>query len=255
MAAGVRNRIVGLRNVRASEIRANPKNWRTHPLAQRETMSGLLREVGYVGALIARETPTGLELIDGHLCRDLTPDAEVPELVVDLTDEEADKVLATLDPVSAMAERDDKLLAELIANIETTDAGVRRLLTDLDDQIDREQLEEETGDDEFSDEDARRDIPGMQLAPHEHYDYLVVLARNTHDWNVLLGLLDLHPVERRGRMATARAIRAELLLEKISGPDPREIVRTVLHYTNPPGSKRATDEECDALIKEAKTPR
>ena len=211
-AGSVRNRVVGLRTVRAGDVRANPR-WRTHPIAQRETMAGLLREVGYVDALIARETPTGLELIDGHLRRDITPDDEVPVLVVDLTDEEADKVLATFDPVTAMAEHDDKLLGELLAKIDTQDAGVRQLLTDLDQTIDHDADVDEG--DALSDEDAQRDVEGMALQPHEHYDYLVVLARSTHDWNVLCEQLGLQPVERRGRMGTARAIRAEQLLEKM----------------------------------------
>lgn len=214
VADAIRNRVVGLRMVRASDIRPNAKNWRTHPVAQREAMTGLLREIGYVDALIARETPTGLELVDGHLRRDITPDSEVPVLVVDLTDDEADKVLATLDPVSAMAGVDDKLLDELLAKVTTEDAGVRNLLADLEEQIDRD--DEEAGDDDFDEEDARRDIPGMQLSPHEHYDYLIVLARTTHDWNVLCERLGLKPVERRGRMGTARAIRAEQLLERLA---------------------------------------
>jgi hypothetical protein len=206
----VRNRVVGLRTVRAGDLVPNPKNWRTHPEAQREVMRGLLREVGYVDALIARETPRGLELVDGHLRSDLTPDAKVPVLVVDLNDGEVDKVLATLDPITTLAAQDDKLLGELLAKVETEDASVRRLLTDLEGTIELPDDDEPAG--ELSDDDARRDVPGMQLEPHEHYDYLVVLASSTHDWNVLCERLGLKPVERRGRMGTARAIRAESLL-------------------------------------------
>ena len=63
----IRDRIKELRRVPASELQPNPKNWRTHPQAQQDALRGVLAEVGYAGALLARETPEGgLMLIDGH---------------------------------------------------------------------------------------------------------------------------------------------------------------------------------------------
>jgi hypothetical protein len=109
----IRDRIKSLRRVKASDLRANPANWREHPENQKAAMSGILAEVGYVDALIARETPEGLELIDGHLRQDLAGDEKVPVLIVELTDEEADKVLATFDPIGAMANTNIDLLAAL----------------------------------------------------------------------------------------------------------------------------------------------
>ena len=41
-------------------------------------------------SVTAREIPDGLQLIDGHLRQELMGDAEVPVLVVDVTEEEAD---------------------------------------------------------------------------------------------------------------------------------------------------------------------
>src|SRR5450756_118671 len=102
----IRDRIVELRRVRAADLRPNPKNWRTHPKAQQEALRGILAEVGYADALLARETPEGLQLIDGHLRAEITPDVEVPVLILDVTDEEADKLLLSLDPLAAMAEGD-----------------------------------------------------------------------------------------------------------------------------------------------------
>ena len=90
----IRNRITELRHVRAGDLRPNPKNWRKHPKAQRQAVQAVLDDVGYADALIVRETPHGLELLDGHLRADLTPDATVPVLVTDLDDDEADTVLA-----------------------------------------------------------------------------------------------------------------------------------------------------------------
>ena len=74
----------------------------------------MLERIGYVDAVIARETPDGLMLIDGHLRADLSPDVEIPVLVVDLDEAEAGEVLATLDPLAAMAETDTKALQSLV---------------------------------------------------------------------------------------------------------------------------------------------
>src|SRR5580704_7471184 len=100
----IRDRIIELRRVRASELIPNPCNYRRHPREQSAALKGLLTEIGYAGALLARELPDGkLMLIDGHLRAETTPDAIVPVLVLDVTEEEADKILLTFDPVSAMA--------------------------------------------------------------------------------------------------------------------------------------------------------
>lgn len=67
----LRDRVKELRRVPASELLENPKNWRRHPGIQREALEGVLAEIGFTDALIARETPAGLELIDGHLRREI----------------------------------------------------------------------------------------------------------------------------------------------------------------------------------------
>ena len=108
----MRDRVKEFRRVPASELRANPKNWRTHPPAQEAALKGVLAEIGFADAMIARETEDGLELIDGHLRREVMGDQEVPVLVLDVTEEEADKLLLTYDPLAAMAHADmDSLLA------------------------------------------------------------------------------------------------------------------------------------------------
>ena len=56
-------------------------------------------------------------LIDGHLRADLDPNQMLPVLVTDLDEAEAGKVLATLDPLSAMANVDSDALARLIADV------------------------------------------------------------------------------------------------------------------------------------------
>ena len=108
----MRDRVKELRRVPASELRAHPKNWRTHPPAQEAALKGVLAEIGFADARIARETEDGLELLAGHLRREVMGDQEVPVLVLDVTEEEADKLLLTYDPLAAMAHADlDNLLA------------------------------------------------------------------------------------------------------------------------------------------------
>jgi hypothetical protein len=125
----IRDRIRELRRVRASELRPNPRNWRTHPQAQRDALCGVLAEVGYADALLVRELPDGsLELIDGHLRAETTPDMEVPVLILDLNESEAAKLLALHDPLAAMAEANDEMLAGLIADVETENDAVQAML-------------------------------------------------------------------------------------------------------------------------------
>ena len=128
-AAAIRNRVKELRMVRAAELVPNEKNWRRHPPEQAAALKGLLDEIGYADALIARELPDGkLKLIDGHLRRETTPDATVPVLVLDLTEEEADKLLLTLDPLAAMATANQAAVEKLLETVRTDSKAVEALL-------------------------------------------------------------------------------------------------------------------------------
>jgi len=126
------DRIKELRRVPARDLKPNPRNWRTHPTQQRDALRGILAEVGYADALLARELSDGsLELIDGHLRAETTPDATVPVLVLDISDEEADKLLLALDPLAAMAGRDEAGLSKLLDDVETDNAALQSLFDRL----------------------------------------------------------------------------------------------------------------------------
>lgn len=112
-----RSRIKELRHVRASELLENPKNWRRHPQFQVDALRGALERIGYADALIAREVDGKLMLLDGHLRAATTPDDEVPVLIVDLDEAEADFLLATLDPLAALARTDGELLKQLTESL------------------------------------------------------------------------------------------------------------------------------------------
>src|SRR5262249_42883486 len=109
-----RNRIVEMRHVRPSELIANPSNFRGHDSDQRELLRAIARDVGIVGAVIARQTAAGLELLDGHMRAEEFAELDsIPVIVVDLNDEEAKKILATFDPISALADIDIESRADL----------------------------------------------------------------------------------------------------------------------------------------------
>lgn len=130
----IRDRIVELRRVAAKDIRPNPKNWRTHPKEQRDALRGVLAEVGIAGAVIAYEPADGkgLMLIDGHLrTEELGGDREIPVLVLDVSDAEASKLLATIDPLSSLAGQDDEKLIELLHEVDSDSAAVQKMLADL----------------------------------------------------------------------------------------------------------------------------
>lgn len=127
----VRDRIKEFRRVPAADLKANPRNWRKHPAAQSQALQGILNEVGYADALLARDTPDGLVLIDGHLRAETTPDAVVPVLVLDVDEDEANKLLAVLDPLAAMAKTDVARFNELRQQIDVGNDALQQMLDGL----------------------------------------------------------------------------------------------------------------------------
>jgi hypothetical protein len=127
----IRDRVKELRRVKASELIPHPRNWCRHPQAQADALRGVLAEIGYADALLVRETPEGLMLIDGHLRAETTPDMEVPVLVLDVTEDEADKMLVTLDPLAAMATAAEDVLAALLESVVTESDALHAMLDDL----------------------------------------------------------------------------------------------------------------------------
>lgn len=125
----IKDRIRELRRVPARDLVPNPKNWRRHPKAQANALRDLLAEIGYADALLARELADGrLMLIDGHLRAETTPDADVPVLVLDLDEAEADKLLLTLDPLASLAESDSERIGALLQTVRTDSPAVEALL-------------------------------------------------------------------------------------------------------------------------------
>lgn len=114
------------------QLLANPLNWRIHPEEQQRALSGVLDEVGWVTRVIVNQR-TG-HLVDGHLRVILAMrknEKSVPVTYVDLSESEEAKVLATLDPLSAMAKTDKEKLDELLREVSTGDDGLQEMLSKL----------------------------------------------------------------------------------------------------------------------------
>jgi hypothetical protein len=128
----IRDRIREFRRVPASALQQHPRNWRVHPAEQQAALQGVLREIGYANALLARELSDGsLELIDGHLRAATTPDQLVPVLVLDVTAAEADKILLTHDPLAGLAETNAEQLNALLAEYSFESPAVQHMLAQL----------------------------------------------------------------------------------------------------------------------------
>lgn len=124
------SRITGYGSERPEDLLANPQNWRKHPGHQQEAMTGILETVGWVNNVIVNEV-TG-HVVDGHMRVNVAMrngDEQVPVTYVRLTEEEERIILATYDPLSALATQDSQALADLLTGIrEQNNNSVQALL-------------------------------------------------------------------------------------------------------------------------------
>lgn len=170
----IKNRIKELRYVKASDIAPNPKNWRTHPKEQADALRGVLSEIGMADAVLARELPDGsLMLIDGHMRAEAIGEEEVPVLVLDVTEQEADKLLAVIDPIAAMAGVNKNSLEELLTGVTTDNGSLNQMLEQLAksngiferevEEEDDEEADEDGDDDDASSEDSGPSPSGVRM--------------------------------------------------------------------------------------------
>lgn len=127
-----RNRIVGHADVDPRALIPHDENWRRHPAIQQRALMGALNEVGLVAGVTVNQT-TG-RLLDGHLRVELAltrGEASVPVTYVALSELEEAVVLATFDPLGAMAEADTERLAALLGGLQVEDAALRGMLAEL----------------------------------------------------------------------------------------------------------------------------
>lgn len=97
----------------------NPLNWRKHPAHQKRALKASIESNGWSGTCLFNKR-TG-KLIDGHARREYALEhgiTSVPVLVGEWSEEQERNLLATYDPISAMAEADTEMLRQLTASFE-----------------------------------------------------------------------------------------------------------------------------------------
>lgn len=127
-----KNRIIGHGEEVPDQLLANPKNWRVHPKSQQDALGGVLAEVGIVDTVLVNKR-TGF-VVDGHLRVAMAISAHestIPVTYLDLSEQEEALVLATFDPVSALAVADSDQLKALLAECETDNSAVKAMLEEL----------------------------------------------------------------------------------------------------------------------------
>lgn len=131
MSAPWRNRIAGHGTEAPDQLLANPRNWRIHPKEQQEALAAVLDRVGWVQDVIVNRT-TGY-VLDGHARVGLAisrGEAAIPVVYVDLDEEEEALMLASLDPLAAMAVTDEEALASLVDGL-VTEGDLAEMLAEL----------------------------------------------------------------------------------------------------------------------------
>lgn len=125
------NRIVEYGEKAADQFTANPDNPRLHPQFQREVMAAALNELGWIAPVIENQN-TGY-LVDGHerVMQALLNNDLVPYVLVNLSPAEEALALATFDPIGELARYDNAQVNQLIAQIETENPPLQRLLDQL----------------------------------------------------------------------------------------------------------------------------
>lgn len=131
-----------------------------HPKHQQDALAGVLGEVGIVQNVIVNER-TG-HVVDGHLrialaMRQNQP--TVPITYVDLSESEEALILATLDPISALATADADKLRDLLDDVSTGDAALMQMISDM---AEREGIVDFGGTDLLTDPD---DVPPVPDDP------------------------------------------------------------------------------------------
>ena len=158
------DRVIDFKRIPASEINDNTKNWRKHPDRQRQVLSNVLNEIGFVGALVVRIDENGAyELLDGHLRKDIDGDQEVPVLITDLTEDEMLSVLETYDPITDMAIPDSQALESLLrASHAKVGADLQVALQEVGDRFGIN-LQYEFGDDDAPPDVKKNEYSAVQL--------------------------------------------------------------------------------------------
>ncbi|MBL7989491.1 MAG: ParB N-terminal domain-containing protein [Chlorobi bacterium] len=125
-------KIIGEGEEPPDQLLPNFQNIRVHPRFQREALSEVMQQLGWIQRVIVNRR-TG-RLIDGHLRVELAlanGQEMVPVTYVDLTEEEERLALATYDPLGEYARYEKDRTRELLDALEARGAATAKMLTDV----------------------------------------------------------------------------------------------------------------------------
>ena len=182
-ASLIRDRIKEFKRIPRDELMDNPDNWRVHPFAQRLALQELLSKVGISGVCTAYHSERNggkLTLIDGHMRKEEIH-GPLPTVILDVTDEEADLLLLSLDPMREMAAFDNQKLEKLLEQARLETPALQDMLRNLQNDM-RDRTNELLASVEQENVGEGREIPEMELQPFESYDYVVVVFRTLTDF-------------------------------------------------------------------------
>jgi hypothetical protein len=186
----MKNRIKEHRKVRVGDLVPHELNPRVHGEDQREALQALLGEIGFARSVLAYELLDGrLKLIDGHLRQsELDPDEMIDVEILDVNDDEARKLLLSIDPLAQLADYDDKCLDELRQVAATDNATLGALWASLGrkDEAIRRQLDR-----------TARERPAAPEVPEQ---FLVLIECSSEQEQIKL----LRRLKQEGLRATAR---------------------------------------------------
>jgi hypothetical protein len=129
----IRDRITNVEKMRLGDIADNPRNPKTHPKRQGEAIRGVVSEIGWAGVplIYFSERMGKWAYVDGHLRKQEFPELTANVAKTDLTDQEADYLLLTFDPIASLAVQDKEKLDELLREIQTGDSAVQEMLAEM----------------------------------------------------------------------------------------------------------------------------
>lgn len=134
----IENRIVGHGEEAPDQLLANPLNWRIHGGTQQQALTNVLKTVGIVQSVIVNQR-TGF-LLDGHLRVAIAMREgleKIPVVYCDLSPEEEATILASFDPISALAGTDQTKFQEILEAATAMDDQLREILVEQNAAIQR----------------------------------------------------------------------------------------------------------------------
>lgn len=131
--ARLEDRLLRVERMRVGDIAAHARNPKRHPVRQQDALKETLRTLGQADVLKAYHSERNggaLTLYDGHARQGLDPEQEWHVAIFDLTDAEADDWLRYADPIAALAEVDNAILASLLEDASTDSTLLAALLSE-----------------------------------------------------------------------------------------------------------------------------